>query len=199
MLAIKDSPNYDTRTGADAIRTFARDMGGHQRSRPVQMQKLIHSRFSNKALPAVERFSRGWRAHGLAMEAYSSPRPMAAAQDSDRCGDTGHEVTQEVILSLIFESPGADILDSPDNICVTPGGGLILCEDGDDEQFLRGLTQQGEIFNFALNVLNDIRIRRRNFQPGRRNLICQHPVSWDYIRNLGSVGKRRFISRLKDC
>jgi len=56
-------------------------------------------------------------------------------------------------LSLLFESPGVDVLDSPDNICVTPGGGLILCEDGGGIQYLRGLTQQGEIFNFALNIV----------------------------------------------
>ena len=52
---------------------------------------------------------------------------------------------------MIFESPGADVLDSPDNICVTPGGGLILCEDGSGQEFLHGLTQQGEIFKFAMN------------------------------------------------
>jgi secreted PhoX family phosphatase len=52
-------------------------------------------------------------------------------------------------LMLIFESPGASVLDSPDNICVSPRGGLVLCEDGDDTQFMRGLTQQGVIFDFV--------------------------------------------------
>lgn len=52
-------------------------------------------------------------------------------------------------LMLIFESPGADVLDSPDNITVSPRGGLVLCEDGDDVQFIRGLTQRGEIFDLV--------------------------------------------------
>ena len=52
-------------------------------------------------------------------------------------------------LSLIFESPGSDVLDSPDNITVSPRGGLVLCEDGDDVQFMRGLTQRGEIFDLV--------------------------------------------------
>ena len=34
-------------------------------------------------------------------------------------------------LRLLFESPGSDVLDMPDNICVSPRGGLVLCEDGD--------------------------------------------------------------------
>ena len=32
-------------------------------------------------------------------------------------------------LRLVFESSGAHELDSPDNLLVTPRGGLILCED----------------------------------------------------------------------
>ena len=32
-------------------------------------------------------------------------------------------------LELVFESPGAAQLDSPDNLTVTPRGGLIVCED----------------------------------------------------------------------
>ena len=32
-------------------------------------------------------------------------------------------------LYLRFESPGQDVLDSPDNLNVTPRGGILLCED----------------------------------------------------------------------
>ena len=52
-------------------------------------------------------------------------------------------------LVLVFESPSAAVLDAPDNICVSPRGGLVICEDGGGTQFLRGLTQQGEIFDFV--------------------------------------------------
>lgn len=54
-------------------------------------------------------------------------------------------------LILVFESPSADLLDAPDNICVSPRGGLVLCEDGDDDQYVRGLNERGEVFDFALN------------------------------------------------
>jgi secreted PhoX family phosphatase len=59
-------------------------------------------------------------------------------------------------LTLLFQSPGADVLNAPDNITVSPRGGLVLCEDGGGLEFLHGLTVDGEIFKFAQNnvVLN---------------------------------------------
>ena len=54
-------------------------------------------------------------------------------------------------VRLIFESPGKDVLDMPDNLCVSPRGGLVLCEDGDADNFVRGLTVDGSIFSFARN------------------------------------------------
>jgi uncharacterized protein len=55
-------------------------------------------------------------------------------------------------LTLIFESPSAAVLDSPDNLTVSPKGGILLCEDGDGDQFLRGITSNGGIFDFAKNL-----------------------------------------------
>ena len=54
-------------------------------------------------------------------------------------------------MSLLFQSPGASVLNAPDNITVSPRGGLVLCEDGSGEEFLHGLTVDGEIFQFAKN------------------------------------------------
>lgn len=55
-------------------------------------------------------------------------------------------------LRLIFESPGYDVLDMPDNLCVSPRGGLVLCEDGGGgANYVRGLTLDGQIFDFARN------------------------------------------------
>ena len=39
----------------------------------------------------------------------------------------------------------------PDNICASPRGGFILCEDGGGTEFLHGLTVDGNIFRFAQN------------------------------------------------
>ena len=59
-------------------------------------------------------------------------------------------------ITLLFQSPGSAVLNAPDNITVSPRGGLVLCEDGSGEEFVHGLTTDGEIFQFAKNnvVLN---------------------------------------------
>lgn len=54
-------------------------------------------------------------------------------------------------LRLVFESPGKHVLDMPDNLCVSPRGGIVLCEDGGTDNFLRGLTLDGAIFTLARN------------------------------------------------
>lgn len=55
-------------------------------------------------------------------------------------------------LKLIFESPGVDVLDSPDNLTVSPRGGIVLCEDGDVlPHRIHGLTPEGRLFTFGEN------------------------------------------------
>jgi secreted PhoX family phosphatase len=74
-------------------------------------------------------------------------------------------------LSLLFESPDGDVLDSPDNIVGTPRGGILICEDdassanvgqndtsryfGEDKNRLIGLTMRGAAFTFAENILSE--------------------------------------------
>lgn len=82
-------------------------------------------------------------------------------------------------LRLVYESTGAEALDSPDNLCVTPRGGLILCEDDassdsdlhptapgiEDVNRLIGYSRRGEVFEFAVNRLNDSELAGATFSP----------------------------------
>jgi secreted PhoX family phosphatase len=58
------------------------------------------------------------------------------------------------VLELVYESPSSDVLLKPDNLTVSPRGGVLLCEDPDRarQAFLRGLTEDGELFEFAANI-----------------------------------------------
>ncbi|MGQ0635230.1 MAG: alkaline phosphatase PhoX [Planctomycetaceae bacterium] len=68
------------------------------------------------------------------------------------------------VLSLVFESPSSEVLERPDNIAVSPRGGIILCEDGDlKPQRLHGLTPDGQLFMFAANNVV-LRGERNGFQ-----------------------------------
>jgi secreted PhoX family phosphatase len=73
-------------------------------------------------------------------------------------------------LSLVFESPSRDVLDYPDNITVSPRGGIVICEDGEGEQFLRGLTPEGAIFDLGKNILNQSEFAGACFSPDGRVL-----------------------------
>jgi uncharacterized protein len=55
-------------------------------------------------------------------------------------------------LALIYESSDGEVLDYPDNICLSPRGGMVICQDAKRErQHLYGLTRGGELFAFARN------------------------------------------------
>jgi hypothetical protein len=56
-------------------------------------------------------------------------------------------------LELIYQSPGPDVLDFPDNVTVSRRGTLVLCEDNVNDNFVRGLSRQGELWSIALNRL----------------------------------------------
>jgi secreted PhoX family phosphatase len=65
-----------------------------------------------------------------------------------------------VVLTTIFgvnTDPDADAgnFDGPDNITVSPHGGLILAEDGEGRSHLVGVTEQGKAYPLARNLVND--------------------------------------------
>jgi secreted PhoX family phosphatase len=68
--------------------------------------------------------------------------------------------SETVTLKTVFgvsTAPAADDgnFDGPDNITVSPHGGLILAEDGDGSQHLVGVTSQGKAYPLARNEFND--------------------------------------------
>jgi secreted PhoX family phosphatase len=88
------------------------------------------------------------------------------------------------LLTLIYESPSGGTLDSPDNLTVTPRGGLLLCEDdasgdGDthplapgieDVNRLIGLSPEGDPFEFAVNRLSSSEFAGACFSPDGETL-----------------------------
>jgi secreted PhoX family phosphatase len=56
-------------------------------------------------------------------------------------------------LTVLFQSPGPLVLDLPDNVTTSKHGTLVVCEDNVNDNFVRGLTRKGELFDIALNRL----------------------------------------------
>jgi uncharacterized protein len=56
-------------------------------------------------------------------------------------------------LTCVFQSPGPLVLDLPDNVTTSKHGTLVVCEDNVNDNFIRGLSRKGELFDIALNRL----------------------------------------------
>lgn len=62
--------------------------------------------------------------------------------------------------------------DGPDNITVSPFGGVILAEDGDGVQHLVGSTESGNTFFLARNDLNDKEFAGPTFSHDKKTLFA---------------------------
>jgi len=74
------------------------------------------------------------------------------------------------VLALIYESTDRSVLDYPDNVVLSPRGGLVMCQDSAGEavvEKLHGLTAQGAVFAFAGN--NVVLAGERGFSGDFRN------------------------------
>jgi secreted PhoX family phosphatase len=86
-------------------------------------------------------------------------------------------------LKLIYVSTDRSLLDNPDNVVIVPGSGdIFLQEDGGGEQFVRGVTTGGEIYDFARTALNETEFCGGTFSPDGRTLFLNQQG------NRGDVG-----------
>jgi uncharacterized protein len=77
-------------------------------------------------------------------------------------------------LTMIYESEGPTHLDHPDNIVIVPQtGDIFVCEDGvapDPVNFVRGVTRDGEIYDFCQPLMNDTEFAGACFDPDGHTL-----------------------------
>jgi secreted PhoX family phosphatase len=76
-------------------------------------------------------------------------------------------------LSLVFESRNRRVLKRPDNVCVSPRGAIVMCEDADERrQYIRGLTMDGKIFDIAHSQVNRLELAGVTFSPDGQTMFC---------------------------
>ena len=68
-------------------------------------------------------------------------------------------------LELFVEPNDPEILDHPDQLTVAPTGDLFVCEDGDNEQYMVGITPEKKIYKFAHNAFNNTELSGVCFSP----------------------------------
>ena len=88
------------------------------------------------------------------------------------------------LLTLIYESTDAAMLENPDNVVIVPQtGDVFLQEDSDGAQFVRGVTRDGDIYDFAKSQANESEFCGACFDPDHRTL---------YVNQQGGRGNLPF-------
>ena len=168
MLAVRDRQRYDTRSGQTTGVSL-----------PVTWVDIADPDPEGASVEADAVFRQGWdrgaarfaRIEGCWYESGAIYFNCTSGGDAGlgqvwrhRPGPDGGDLT------LVFESLSPEVLENPDNICSTPKGAIVLCEDASGSCFVRGLTRDGEIFDFARNIANDSEFAGATFSPDGQTL-----------------------------
>lgn len=169
MLAVKGKPNYDTRTGQRVGKPLPVEWVDIEDPDPVDAEAnplAVFQQGAAKGGATFDRLEGAWEGDGSIFINSTGGGDASSGQvwEYRPRGISGGQ------LILVFESPGPDLLDAPDNITVSPRGGLLLCEDGDGDQFLRGVTSAGQIFDFGMNTLNNSELAGATYSPDGQTL-----------------------------
>lgn len=152
MLAINGSDNFDTRKNqviGKPLPVRWIDIPDPDPSNPKSNKASV---YGQGAASGGARFSR------LEGCCYRSPKIIFTSTNggNERLGQVWAyrpASWDQGELRLLYESNSVNDLDYPDNVSTNDRGGLILCEDGSGENYLRGVGSKGEVFNFAKNIV----------------------------------------------
>jgi hypothetical protein len=101
-----------------------------------------------KGAALITRGEGAWHGNGVVYVVASNGGPLRLGQVFSYDPVTSR-------FTCVYSSTSAELLAAPDNVCVSPRGGIVLCEDGSGLEYLHGLTPDGQIFRFAQN---DVRL-----------------------------------------
>jgi secreted PhoX family phosphatase len=171
MLAVAGQPNYDTATGQTVGCTLPVTWVAIDDPDPAgaeQNPSAVHDQGAAKGGARFARLEGCW--YGQAVDGSSRIFFSSTAG-----GDRGHGQIWEYRpsteqLVLLFESADTAVLDRPDNLTVSPRGGIVICEDGGGQQYVRGLTRDGRVFDFARNQATEREFAGATFSPDGQTL-----------------------------
>jgi uncharacterized protein len=160
MLSVKGKSNYDTRKGQKIGTSFTAAWVTIENPDPIEADtdpRAVQKQGQSKGAALFTR-----------LEGCYADNNGRIYFDATNGGDNGggqiwlYEPVKkdEGRLTLLFESPSRQILDMPDNICFRPKSNLLfICEDSDylgeggtRDNFIRILTPDGKIADFAKNI-----------------------------------------------
>jgi secreted PhoX family phosphatase len=194
MLRVKGEPNANLKTGPTVGQKFVCDWVPIPDPDP-DTDELERDAIKNQGLEQgaalFGRLEGCWWANGSLWFACTNGGVVEEGQIW-RLQPKGNK---KAILTMFYESPSGLELSAPDNITISPRGGILIAEDhgfdrpddpfvplpnvdpedSDDfmeVQYLKGLTRRGELFDFAANLLDDKEWTGPCFSPDGRVLFA---------------------------
>ncbi|MDP9404982.1 MAG: PhoX family protein [Actinomycetota bacterium] len=168
MLAVKGRPQYDTRTAQRVGTPLPVTWVDIDEPNPLDTDDslAVYQQGFAKGGATFDRLEGAWYSDGSVFINATSGGDASLGQvwEYRPRGSSGGQ------LILVFESPSQDLMEKPDNITVSPRGGLLVCEDGDGTDFVRGITAAGQVFDFAQNLANTGELAGATFGPDGRTL-----------------------------
>ena len=160
MLAVKDRPNYDTRTGQKQGTSFTAAWVTIDNPDPAEADVDDLAVYRQGKAKGAATFA---RLEGCCADEKGNIFFTSTSGGDNKGGQVWHyEPMGRDLgrLTLAFESPDREVLDMPDNICVRPRSEhVFICEDSDyvglggsPDNYLRILTPDGRIADFAHNI-----------------------------------------------
>ncbi len=163
-LALIDRPSCDTRNWSETTVAVGQEHRVHWIDLDDVLSPQEDLRYRGFAAGAA-RFARGeglWQGQDGLYVSCTSGGPARRGQiwryraDADGRGGS---------LELFVEPNDPGVLDHPDNLTAAPNGHLIVCEDGEKDQFLVGVTPEGKLYPFARNAMNSTEFAGAAFSP----------------------------------
>jgi secreted PhoX family phosphatase len=154
MLALRDHPNFDTRTnqkqGASLPVTWV-DIPDPDPAAAELDNKAVFKQGISAGAATFDRLEGCLYGRGKIFFTSTSggDRKLGQVWEYDPAAGKGGALT------LLFEPTDAAVMNMPDNLCLTGAGNLMICEDNSTSVHLQLLTRRAEVVTFARNVLPD--------------------------------------------
>lgn len=148
MMKVKDRPNVDMGVGYPIGTTW--DVDWVRIDDPLATTRSTFAQGRLKGAARFQRLEGAWWGDRVGYF-------ISTNGGAQQCGQVFEFDPRAQTVKLIYESPAAEECDYPDNVTVSPRGGLLLCEDSGNtasvSERLVGLTLHGQTFTFATNNL----------------------------------------------
>ena len=104
---------------------------------------------------------------------------------------TSREEKEPGTMELFIEPNDSTLMENADNLTVAPWGDIIICEDGSQDQYIVGVTPEGNTYQFARNASNTSEFAGSTFSPDGTTLFVNIQTPGVTIAITGPWGEIR--------